>query len=420
MMKNNPTRNTAFALLLSLCGGLVMTGVTLPAAAQIVIAPDPNKPVSPEVAQPVQEAQKLAQDKNYTEALAKLNGITKTPLTAYEAYVIDRSRLGIASVAGDDKTVTEMLPRVIESSEVPKDDKPKLMLSAANLADKHGDYKQALAWIQRYYQEGGNDPRVHGELVRYYYLSEDYVHAAQELKVDLDAAEKAGQAPTELQLKLLLSIAIKQNDKAGLTVALEKMVTYYPKKENWLNLLQTFRGRPNFPERMAVDFYRLKYRLGLLDTKDYAFFADSDLRTGYASEAKQVLEAGYAAKSIGDDTPDIKQLMGQATKDAATEARSIAQTEVDVHKSKDGLGLVNVGYSYVTLGQFDKGLELMEQGLKAGNLKRPEEAKLHLGIAYAMAGQKDKAVEILKNVQGTDGTADLARYWILSLNSPMH
>jgi len=419
-MKKNPTRNAALALLFSLTGGLALVGATLPAAAQTIIAPDATKSVSHEVAEPVQEAQKLLLDKKYAEAIAKLDSITKTPLTPYESYVIDRTRMGIASVAGDEKTVSEMLPRVIDSSEVAKDEKLKLIQSAAGLADNKHDYKAALAWVQRYFKEGGEDQRMHGDLVRYYYLTEDYVHAAQELKLELDAAENAGQTPTELQLRLLMSIAVKQNDKPGLNVALEKLVTYYPKKENWANLLQTFRGRANFPERLAVDFYRLKNHLGLLDTKEYAFFVDTDLRIGYPTEAKTVLEAGYASKTIGDDTPDIKSLMGQAVKDAATEVRSIGQTETDVRKNKDGLGLVNVGYSYVTLGQADKGLELMEQGLKAGNLKRPEEAKLHLGMAYAMAGQKEKAIEILKNVQGTDGTADLARYWILSLNSPMH
>lgn len=420
MMRKNRTRHTALALLLSLAGGFALAGLALPAAAQIVTMPDPGKAISPDVANPVAEAQKLAQAKNYTEAMAKLNGITKAPLTPYEAYVIDRSRLGIASVSGDEKTLLEMLPRVIESSETPKDDKFKLMLFAAQSADKHNDYKQALSWTQRYLQEGGTDVHAHDDLVRYYYLSEDYTRAGQELKTNLDAVEKAGQTPTELQLKLLMSIALKQNDRPGLLAALEKLVTYYPKKENWLGLLQTFRSRPNFPERLSIDFYRLKNELGLLEGKEYPYFIDLDLRAGYATESKKILDAGYTAKAISDDTPDIKTLMAQAVKDAAAEARTIGQTEGDVRKSKDGLGLINVGYSYVSLGQFDKGLEMMDQGFKVGGLKRPDEAKLHLGEAYAMAGQKEKAIEAFKTVQGSDGTAELARYWILSLTSPMH
>ena len=419
-MKKNSSINTAFALLLSLAGGVVVAGVSTPAAAQTVTAPDASKAASPEVAAPVQEAQKLAQEKKYKEALAKLDSITKTPLSAYESYVIERTRLGIASVAGEDKIVAETLPRVIDSSEVPKDDKLKLMLSAASMADKRNDYQQALTWIQRYLNEGGTEPRARDELVRYYYSANDFVHAGPELKANMDAEEKAGKAPTELQLKLLLSIAIKQNDKAALLAALEKTVTYYPTKESWNNLLQTWRGRKDVPERLAVDFYRLKVQLGLLDAKEYAYFIDSELHIGFATEAKKILDAGYAAKVIDDSTPDIKQLMGQATKDAAAETRTIAQTEAEVRKSKDGLGLVNVGYSYITMGQFDKGLELMEQGIKAPSLKRPEEAKLHLGMAYAAAGQKEKAIETFKTVQGSDGTADLAHFWILNLNNPMH
>jgi hypothetical protein len=38
---------------------------------------------------------------------------------------------------------------------------------------------------------------------------------------------------------------------------------------------------------------------------------------------------------------------------------------------------------------------------------------LHLGIAYLRAGQKERAVQAFKSVQGTDGTADLARLWTL-------
>jgi hypothetical protein len=46
-------------------------------------------------------------------------------------------------------------------------------------------------------------------------------------------------------------------------------------------------------------------------------------------------------------------------------------------------------------------------------MKRPDDAKLHLGIACLQAGRKAEALQVLKSVQGSDGTADLARFWIL-------
>ena len=75
--------------------------------------------------------------------------------------------------------------------------------------------------------------------------------------------------------------------------------------------------------------------------------------------------------------------------------------------------LANLGFVYVSYGETERGLKLMEQGVQNGALKYPEQTKLHLGLAYALAGHKSKAVQTLKTVQGGDGTADLARLWVL-------
>ena len=56
----------------------------------------------------------------------------------------------------------------------------------------------------------------------------------------------------------------------------------------------------------------------------------------------------------------------------------------------------------------------MQQGIAKGGLKRPEDAKLHLGIAQLVAGDNAKAQATLRTVGGSDGTADLARLWELS------
>jgi Flp pilus assembly protein TadD len=58
---------------------------------------------------------------------------------------------------------------------------------------------------------------------------------------------------------------------------------------------------------------------------------------------------------------------------------------------------------------FDKGVALMQQGI--GNLRRPTDANLHLGIAMLRAGQKGRAGQAFSKVAGADGAADLARLW---------
>ena len=55
----------------------------------------------------------------------------------------------------------------------------------------------------------------------------------------------------------------------------------------------------------------------------------------------------------------------------------------------------------------------MEAGIKKGELKRPDDAKLRLGTALIQSGQKSKGAQILKGVHGTDGAQDLANLWVI-------
>jgi hypothetical protein len=68
------------------------------------------------------------------------------------------------------------------------------------------------------------------------------------------------------------------------------------------------------------------------------------------------------------------------------------------------------------MGQADKGVEMMQQGIQKDDLKRPEDAKLHLGIALLQAGKKAKAIQVLRGVKGDDGSADLAHLWVIAAN----
>ena len=71
----------------------------------------------------------------------------------------------------------------------------------------------------------------------------------------------------------------------------------------------------------------------------------------------------------------------------------------------------------VTDGQKEKGIALMERGFRKGagdetdTNKRPQDNRLHMGIAYLKAGQKEKAADIFKQVGGLHGAADMARLW---------
>jgi tetratricopeptide (TPR) repeat protein len=140
---------------------------------------------------------------------------------------------------------------------------------------------------------------------------------------------------------------------------------------------------------------------------------------GFFTEAKIALDKGYPnGIPAGKDKAAMQKVRDSANRGAADDAKNIDSGIAAAQKSKDGVGLVNLGYNYMTLGQFDKGIDLMKQGIAKGVAKNPEDAKLRLGYALAMAGKKDESIEVLKTVSGNDGRGDLARYWINYQSAP--
>src|SRR4029079_7620931 len=134
-----------------------------------------------------------------------------------------------------------------------------------------------------------------------------------------------------------------------------------------------------------------------------------------SSEDKQFIDKGMSsgALSTGAQAERAKRLKALVDKKLAEEAAFRPEDERQAAAAKTGDAMVSLGMSLVYAGQAQKGVQMMQQGIAKGGLKRPEDAKLHLGIAQLVAGDKATEQATFKTVQGTDGTADLARLWTL-------
>jgi hypothetical protein len=388
--------------------------------ATVAVADEPAKPaetVRAEVGKPIQAARELIQAKKFREALAKVHEAEVVPnLTGYEKFAVDLTRGSAAQGAGDNDVALSSFESVVASGRLPPADQLKLIVAITDLYYQAKNYAKAISWASRYEKEGGNDPAVHQVLIQAHYLSGEYGNAARLLREQIEADEKAERAPTEERLQFLASCYLKMNDNAGYFWALEKLVTHYPKKSYWADLISRVHRKPGFSDRLELDVFRLQLATGNLSKPaEYMEMAQLALQAGFPFEAKKVLDQGYAGGVLGKgiDVERQNRLRDLANKQAAQDAASIAQGESEASSVKDGDALIAIGYNLVVNGKADRGLPLMEQALRQGALKHPEDAKLHLALAYAQIGQKGKAVQLLQSVRGNDGTADLARLWLL-------
>ena len=413
--RTGPIRGALAGLLIAgLCAASVAQEAAKPAEAPKADA------ARPEVGKPIQAARELIQAKKYKEALAKAHEAEAVPnLTSYEKFVIDLTRGSAAQGAGDNDTAVSSFEAVVASGRLSPADQLRVIGAIADLRYQAKDYAKAIQWATRYEKEGGNDPAIHQVLIQAYYLSGEFGNAARLLKEQIEAEEKAERVPSEEKLQFLASCYLKMNDNSGYVQALEKLVAHYPKKSYWADLIARMQRKPGFSDRLGLDVLRLQLATGNLGKPaEFMEMAQLALQAGFPVEAKKIIEQGYAAGVLGKggDVERQNRLRDLANKQAAQDAAAIAQGEAEASTAKDGDALVAIGYNYVLNGKTERGLALMEQGLKQGPLKHAEDAKLHLALAYAHVGQKARAIQLLQSVRGNDGTADLARLWLLQTN----
>ncbi len=379
---------------------------------------DPNA-LRPVVGKPLEKAEALARQRQFPAAMAQVDiaeaARDKTP---NEIFVITELRASIAQQSGDYKGAIAADDALIRSGRVGLAEQQKLLMAEASSAYQLRDYPQTIAAIERYTKAGGNLPAMQQLLIQCYYLQRDYTQASVAQSQQIEAEIRARQVPPEAQLQLLANCQLQSNDQAGLTRTMVRLVTYYPKPDYWAQLMHGLRANPNVPDRLQYDIDRLRLEVGLLTTMpDYMDMTELAVQAGLPAQALSVIDRGFASGVLGHDAQAAREarLKALVEKTIADKKASIASDEAAARTMKTGDALLDVGYSYVDLGQYQKGIAVMKDAIARGGLVAPEDATLHLGLAYLAAGDKPGAIGTLQQVSGSDGAADLAHLWLVRL-----
>jgi Flp pilus assembly protein TadD len=375
----------------------------------------------PELSKLIKSAGDFLKDRKYKEAMGKVREADAIGgKNANESLTVERMRLSIASASNDSESIIRSLELILASNkQTPKDQQLKYIQMLANAYYRTGNYAKATTYYSRYFDEGGTDKSLRQYMIQSMSQAGDGGKALKEVAADVAADEKAGRVPSQANLEYLANAAFKQKDTATYNATLEKLIVFYGKKEYWATLLSSVPRKNGFNQRLMLDVFRLKLAVGQLTKADeFMEFAQLALQAGYPSEGIKIIDAGYKAGALGtgEQVNLHKRLRDLANNKLAERKAGLAEAEAAEQKSKDGNVAVQLGYNLVNDGQFDKGIALIQTGITKGNLKNPEDAKLHLGMAYLQAGKKPEAIKVLKTVKGNDGTADLAHYWVTYAN----
>lgn len=396
-----------FAFPLALMVGALSVAPALAAAS--------DASLRPEVGRPLEKAKRFFDHHNYAASLAQIRiAESVRNLTPRERLVVAEMRGATEQASSDTASAARTYEGIIASGQVTGADLQKLAAADASLTYGLRDYARTIAAIDHYHKAGGHDPAFQALLIQALYQRQDFAGAARLEAAQIQLQSTAGQQPTEAQLQLLAASQQQAGDTAGLRNTLQLLVLHYPNAGYWTNLIQRVQASPGFSDRLALDVYRLRRAVGTLTTTaDYVDYAEQAVVAGLPGEASAVLEEGYARKLLGNgaEAPRQARLKTLADSSAADSRHSLGQLAAQAGSDPNQAEIQ--GERLIALGDVGQGTALIERSLHGTGLRHPDEARLHLGIAYVRAGQTTKGVQVLRTVGGIGGTADLAQLWIL-------
>ncbi|RYE72502.1 MAG: hypothetical protein EOO81_03180, partial [Oxalobacteraceae bacterium] len=151
--------------------GLALAALGFTAAVPVVgLAPAyAAETLRPEVGKPLQEAQQLMKQGKNKEALNRLHDLDKVGnKSANETYLIERTRAGAASSAGDYAAAAKSFEYLIGSGKLSASEKAQMSKGLIGIYMRGGDLGKANAAIQAQLKER-DDPELRAYLLQNYY-----------------------------------------------------------------------------------------------------------------------------------------------------------------------------------------------------------------------------------------------------------
>ena len=234
------------------------------------------------------------------------------------------------------------------------------------------------------------------------------------LQKAIAARTASGQKVEESWYKRALSIGYKTKSPATLDIA-RSWVAAYPSPASWRDALAIYRNMGPDDDQSILDILRLQRAAGAMSSDgDYHKYGFLAVSRGYAGEAKLLMEEAFAAKAIDPNKQLFRDIMAEATKRSAGDRAAMTEDAKTALAGTEAKRALATGDAYFGYKDYAKAAELYRAALTKNGADK-DLINLHLGMALARAGDKAGATAALSAVGGT--RADLAKYWLLYVNT---
>ena len=366
------------------------------------------------------EAQTLAEAKDYAGAAVILNDMIaedgKRALNSYELANVYNLFAFLAYATEDYPQSLRYYEQVIAQPDIPLAMEINTRFTIAQLYFVQEKWQQGidamLVWFDLNEKPNAG---AYVLLAQGYYQVKKYELALENVETAISMHEGEGKLPKEQWYNLARFLYFDKEDFDSALDVLNTLIIYYPKKQYWVQASHLYGEKKEEQKQLAL--MEAAYEQGFLDrSSELVTMAYLYLNAEVPYYAGSVIEQGFKDELVDDKSKNY-ELGGSAWAQAREVAKSIPMMEKAAAKSDEGELYVRLGNVYLDGDQFAKAADSVNKGLKKGGVKRPDQARLVLGMAYFNLGEYNKARKAFRDAGKDDRSEKYAKQWIAYVSS---
>ena len=368
------------------------------------------------------EAQTFAEAKDYAAAEEILNEMLdatskKSKLNAYELANVYNTYAFLRYAVEDYKGALNYYQKVIDQRpQIPVALEVGTLFTIAQLHFLQENWQKGIDTLNQWMAVTEiPNTNAYVLLANGYFQLKDYDRSLENIQIAIDREESAGKLPKEQWYNLARFIHFDRDNFAEALEILEILIMYYPKKQYWVQASHLYGEQKDEARQLAI--LEATYEQNLLDkSQDLVLLSQLYLNAEVPYPAAKTLENGFKDEIVEDESKNY-ELAGVAWRQAQEVNKSLPMLEKAAAKSEKGELYARLGSVYLDVDKNKEAVTALNKGLKRGGVKRTDQARLALGMAYFNLGEFNSARKAFREAAKDKRAKAFAQQWLKYINS---
>ena len=368
------------------------------------------------------EAQVFAEAKQYTEAEAVLDDMLdatskKSKLNRYELANVYNTYAYLRYAVEDYNGALNYYQKVIDQRpDIPLALEINTLYTVAQLYFLQENWQKGIDTLNKWMSVTETpSTNAYVLLANGYFQLKDYDKSLANIQIAIDREEAAGKLPKEQWYNLARFIHFDRDNFREALNILEILIMYYPKKQYWVQASHLYGEEKDEARQLAL--LEATYEQNLLDrSQDIVLISQLYLQAEVPYPAARAMEKGLADDVVEKESKNY-ELAGVAWRQAQEVTKSLPMLEAAASKSEKGELYARLGNVYLDVDKNKEAVEALNRGLDKGGVKRPDQARLALGMAHFNLGDFNAARRAFREARKDKRARSYADQWLKYISS---